>query len=339
MVLALYIEDPRRHRPKKRTKAIIKTKSDYNEDLEELLVDMPSALSESSLWEQRIRDHVSNEMVTSHSHYGLRGKQAIVPGQPRQFEDALQPIPVLWIQRPGFQCSNFVRHGYGCGWDVIAPAGYGLHIWLSCIMWGARPGGLREFETIGREMGIEQHSPDTISGTQMAAERYVELRDKYFRLPPNKGVSYRKLSILSLFRAPFSELVRDWKSDTTNANDFYVLRDRSKLTDIVECIKRSNPAKFPSSLKSECLIQLRLSVKRRGSPNNFSLICLPIRNNFKRNLKHISLRSNDPVFTEPLLSDPNEKERKKFRLQHKKLLKRLRARRIREKRKKQVCKN
>ncbi|KAL9915465.1 POP1 ribonuclease P/MRP subunit [Glossina fuscipes fuscipes] len=339
MVLALCIEDPRLHRPKKRTKAISKTKSDYNEDLEELLVDMPSALSESSLWEQCIRDRVSNEMVTSHSYYGLREKQAIVPGQPCQFEDALQPIPVLLIQRPGSQRSNFVRLGYGCGWDVIAPAGYGLHIWLSCIMWGARPGGLREFETIGREMGIEQHSPDTISGKRMAAERYVELRDKYFRLPPNKRVSYRKLSILSPFRAPFSELVRDWKSDTTNVNDFYVLRDRSKLKDIVECIKRSNPVKFPSSLKSECLIQLRLSVKRRGSPNNFSLICLPIRNDFKRNLKHIYLRSNDPVFTEPLLSDPNEKERKKFRLQHKKLLKRLRARRIREKRKKQETSN
>lgn len=170
----------------------------------------------------------------------------------------------------------------------------------------------------------------------MAAERYVELRDKYFRLPPNKRVNYRKLSILSPFRAPFSELVRDWNSNTTNANDFYVLRDRSKLKDVVECIKGLNPAKFPSTLKSECLIQLKLSVKRRGSPNNFSLICLPTRNDFKRNLKRIYLRSNDPVFTERLLSDPNEKERKKLRLQHKKLLKRLRARRIREKRKKQV---
>uniref|UniRef100_A0A1B0BVQ7 POP1 C-terminal domain-containing protein n=1 Tax=Glossina palpalis gambiensis TaxID=67801 RepID=A0A1B0BVQ7_9MUSC len=136
-------------------------------------------------------------------------------------------------------------------------------------------------------------------------------------------------------RSNFVQLVCDWKSGTTNAYDFYVLRDRSKLTDIVECIKKPNPVKFPSSLKSECLIQLTLKVKRRGSPNNFSLICFPIRNDFKRNLKQIYLRSNDPVSTEPSLSDPNDKERKKFRLQHKKLLNRLRARRIREKRKKQ----
>uniref|UniRef100_A0A1A9WK02 Uncharacterized protein n=1 Tax=Glossina brevipalpis TaxID=37001 RepID=A0A1A9WK02_9MUSC len=340
MVLALNIEDPRLHRPRKRTKAINNMEpDDYNEHLEELLVDMPPNLSESVLWEQSLRDRISEEMVKSHAYCSLREQQAIVPGERCQFEDSLQAVPVLLIQRPGSQRGDYKRLGYGCGWDVIAPAGYGLQIWLSFIMWGARPGGLREFETIARDMGEELHLPDTIGGKQIAAERYVELRNKYFRLPPNKRLNYRKLSILSPFRVPFSQLVRDWKSNTTNANDFYVLRDRSKLKDIVECIKKSNPRIFPSTLTPECLIQLKLNVKRRGNPNNFSLICLPTKKDFKRNLKLIHLRNNDPVFTEPLLSDPNEKERKKLRVQHKKLLKRLRARRIREKRKKQETSN
>ena len=56
----------------------------------------------------------------------------------------------------------------------------------------------------------------------------------------------------------------------------------------------------------------------------------------KENLKLIKLNNHEPIYVEPLLADPNEKERQQLRVKHKKLLKRLRSQRVREKRKKQV---
>lgn len=70
----------------------------------------------------------------------------------------------------------------------------------------------------------------------------------------------------------------------------------------------------------------------RGSPDNCSLICLPKPSDLKRNVRKIKSLDTEPVFTEPLRTDPFEKERKQLRSVHLKLLKRLRRRRVRAKR-------
>lgn len=159
-------------------------------------------------------------------------------------------------------------------------------------------------------------------------------------MPPNKRCNYRKFAIVSPFRIPFAQLIRDWSPTSTSNDDksqeFFVLRELQKLQDLAECVKKCNLFKFPKQLSSQCLIQLKIIMKSRGNPKDFSLICLPSKKDLKRNLKLIKLNNHQPIYMEPLLADPNEKERHQLRVQHKKLLKRLRARRVREKRKKQV---
>ncbi|KAM7341942.1 POP1 ribonuclease P/MRP subunit [Cochliomyia hominivorax] len=345
MVLALNIEDPRIHRPQKRTKAVSELKESTCIEPSKVLEDIQPDLSYSSLWCDEIRNRIANEMLSTHEYCSLRAQHVIVPGKSCQFEETMQPVPVILVQRPGSQNSNYKRLGYGCGWDIIAPAGYGMPIWLSLVMWGARPGGIREFNSIAREMGTEEHLPDTVAGLHTAFDRYQELFIKYFRLPPNKRCNYRKFAIVSPFRVPFSHLIRDWSSpdqfnmDNNGSIQFFVLRERQKLQDIADCVKKCSLSKFPKNLSTECLIQLKVIMKSRGNPKDFSILCLPTKKDLKRNLKQIKLNNNEPIYVEPLLADPNEKERHQLRIQHKKLLKRLRARRVREKRKKQETSN
>ncbi|XP_075167124.1 POP1 ribonuclease P/MRP subunit isoform X2 [Haematobia irritans] len=322
MILGLNVEDPRLNRPQKRTKALSTHSAEIFHQANDLLGDIIPLLSSSPLWCEGIRNRISNDMLSTHDYCSLRAKHVIVPD------------------------GDFKRLAYGCGWDIIAPAGYGMSIWLSLVMWGARPGGLREFETIAREMGTEEHIADTVGGLQTAGHRYNELYQKYFRLPPGKRCNYRKFSIVSPFRVPFKQLIRDWDNESialvsseSKTKHFYILRDRKKLQDIAECIKKCTLNKFPKDVAAPCMIQLKFILKSRGNPGDFSLVCLPNRKDFKKNFKRIMRRNHDPVYMEPLLPDPNEKERKHLRNEHKKQLKRLRAQRVREKRKKQETSN
>lgn len=175
-------------------------------------------------------------------------------------------------------------------------------------------------------------------GLYTASDRYNELFTRYFRLPPNKRCNYRKFAIVSPFRIPFQQLVRDWNlpNMADDKKDFFVLRERQKLHDLAECVKKCSLFKFPTNLSTHSLIQIKFTMKSRGNPKDFSLLCLPSKKDLKRNLKQIKLNNQEPVYIEPLLVDPTENERHQLRIQHKKLLKRLRSKRVREKRKKQV---
>ncbi|XP_054731691.1 ribonucleases P/MRP protein subunit POP1 [Anastrepha obliqua] len=340
MILALNIEDPRLNRPKKRTKAL--PVQPLNPTGLDFLLNVKNNLGQSVLWNSEVRDELCKSMIVPSEYSKLRAKHAAVPGARCQFEEEMQAVPVILIQRPGSQLAQYKRLGYGCGWDVIAPAGYGMSIWLSLIMWGAKPGGLREFETVAREMGTEEHLPDTVAGRVLATTRHQELRAKYFRKPPNKRHNYQKLAIVSPFRAPFPELVRDWTTDALQKcsapSAFHILRDRALLQQLLLHIQGKLKV-YPEGIPENCLIQLQLRMKARGNLEDFSLICLPTRGDFKRNLRQIKKENHDPVFTEPLASDKSESVRKNLRQMHKKLLKRLRARRVREKRKRQETSN
>ncbi|CAD7005671.1 ribonucleases P/MRP protein subunit POP1 [Ceratitis capitata] len=340
MILALNVEDPRLNRPQKRTKAVLAPT--LNENSHEFLFDIPENLQQSILWDTEVRDSLCKSMVIASAYSKLRAKHAAVPGARCQFEEEMQAVPIMLIQRPGSQNPQYKRLGYGCGWDVIAPAGYGMPIWMSLIMWGAKPGGLREFETIARETGTEEHLPDTVVGRVLANTRHQELRTKYFRKPPNRRQNYKKLAIVSPFRAPFAELIRDWATDNTQitveTSNFNILRDRMLLQQLLLHIQGKNKI-FPKDIAENALIQLHFRMKSRGNLSDYSLICLPTRGDFKRNLKKIKKSNHEAIFTEPLLPDMAERERKNLRQTHKKLLKRLRARRVREKRKLQETSN
>ncbi|XP_055855952.1 ribonucleases P/MRP protein subunit POP1 [Episyrphus balteatus] len=325
MILGLNIEDPRINRPKKRTKS---QPENIQPNLD-ILFDSNHNLHQSRLWDFELRNQICSKMMSTHEFCSQREKNSLVPGERCQFEEEMQPVPLMLIQRPGSQDHNYKRLSYACGWDVIVPSGYGMSVWLSLIMCGAKPGGLREFESIQRELGTDQFLPDSLPGIKESAERQLELRVKYFRKPPNKRCNYRKNSICSPFKAPLGQLIREW---SLTDKSFFILRDKELLKNLHLAIsqKKSLP-----DLPSSCLIQINLRMKTRGCPGDFAIICLPTNADFKRNLKRIKFEKNDPIYTEPLQKDPNEAERKKLRQNHKKLLKRMRGRRVREKRRKQ----
>lgn len=168
-------------------------------------------------------------------------------------------------------------------------------------------------------------------GLEQAARASLERRARYFRLPPNKRCNYRKLAVVSPFKAPWQSLVRDWNLETsTSPKSFYVMRDRAMLQRLDKCMRHRE--QFPDCLTDNCLIQVELRLHTRGNLESNALICLPSRLDWKRYWRQLKHDNQEPVHTEPLLSDLNERLRKELRLGHKRLLKRLRARRVREKR-------
>lgn len=165
MIAGLNIVDPRLQRPRQRTKALRSTTNGVAaSSSDQLLLSQPACLPYSPLWHSELRERLDQQMITTHEYEQLRQQHAIVPGEPCAFEEQLQPVPLLLVQRPGSQQAHYKRLGYGCGWDVICPARYGMALWLTFIMWGARPGGLRELDSVAREAGAEHHLPDTAAG-------------------------------------------------------------------------------------------------------------------------------------------------------------------------------
>lgn len=123
--------------------------------------------------------------------------------------------------------------GFGSGWDVIVPPGYGLPFWQTFIMFGARAGGLRETESLAFEMGECYLPPDSEAGKEEEIRIEQQLKDKYFKLPSKKRVNYIKMGVNSPFICPWKILLSDWSDK--NIKDFYVLRDKQLLSKLQVC--------------------------------------------------------------------------------------------------------
>lgn len=174
MVLALNIEDPRLNRPQKRTKALPEgcgILRDITQPYNAVAAGgQPQWSNHSALWSQELRDRITAAKMTTSEYCKQRNRHVLVPGARCAFEERMQPVPVLLVQRPGCEDGREKRLGYGGGWDVILPAGYGVVAWMCLIMWGAKAGGLREVETVWRERGRDEFVPDTKAAEVMAAE-------------------------------------------------------------------------------------------------------------------------------------------------------------------------
>ncbi|XP_055529838.1 ribonucleases P/MRP protein subunit POP1 [Wyeomyia smithii] len=329
VVIGLVVEDPRLNRPNKRTKALPPTLVVPQHSFP----DCTTQTALSPLWDSTIRDRIVKEMQTTHELNQLREKQCLVPGEKCAFENSIQPIPLLLIQNTGSQDGEFKRLGYGTGWDLIAPAGYGLALWQTLIIWGAKPAGLKEFDMQALEAGTDANMiPDTVLGQNEADFEYNKKLEKYFSRPHNRRVNYKKLAIASPFRSLWSQLVSEWNASKNSK--FYVLRDQESLNKIHLSLDRKYNIKSVD-LPPVCLVPVYLTIKTRGNPGDNALICLPHRQDFRQNKSQTQINDNGPVLVEPLRKDPFQKERHQLRKMHLRQLKRLRKRRIREKKNRQ----
>lgn len=157
---------------------------------------------------------------------------------------------------------------------------------------------------------------------------------RYFQKPPNKRQNYIKSSIASPFRCPWSQLLGEWCT-TPNETDqkFYVLRDRGKLNEIDQFL--SGRTKFLTNIDENALIPIELTMTGRGNANKFTIICLPTKQDLRKQQKNRNKFINAPALSEAIAIDANELARKRLRTNHLALLKRLRRRRVRVKRKHQ----
>ncbi|KAJ8924560.1 hypothetical protein NQ315_000709 [Exocentrus adspersus] len=317
MVLSLIIEDPRLHLPRKRTKSVQKVTASSHVDT------LPENLAEGPIWDGSVRKIVKDTKPSNAVLTELR-KKLLVPGS--ELEEKGMPVPVMLIQRPGSKHQTNI--GYGTGWDIIIPSGWAQPVWISLIMWGARPGGLKQTNMIAFETNQPNFLyPDTSAGATEETAISNQYRERYFRLPPNKRTNYTKFKITSPFAWNWNFLLAEWNEHGNPVEDFFCFK-RS------EAIKTHTKIDVPKDLLSSkstnvdgidcvdnCLVPVSIKLSQKGLSNKFAIICLPQEGDLKK----------EP--SEENCLDKNEKLRKELRRNHKTLLKRLRRRRIRAKRK------
>ncbi|KAM3966154.1 LOW QUALITY PROTEIN: POP1 ribonuclease P/MRP subunit [Aphomia sociella] len=321
IIIGLVVKDPRLSRPTHRTKA--KSNSNQYVDIECLLT-VPNSASSSPIWESTTQDVLKKEKLSNADFIKHVTKTRLVPGEIFDDDPALQSVPVVLVQRPGSQNSNFKKIGYGSGWDIIVPSGYGVQFWQTLIMFGARSGSLRETESLAFEMGECYLPPDSDAGNEEEKRIHLELKNKYFNLPPSKRVNYIKLGINSPFICHWKMLLKDWCNIEKSClpDNFFILRDRGLLMKFQDCVNRKQ--ELPQFEHTEdCLVAVYIRIANKGCLKKHALICLPEHDD------HININ----MLTEIQHNDPNEKLRKEKRLEHKANIKRFRRQRIKLKKK------
>ncbi|XP_072947317.1 ribonucleases P/MRP protein subunit POP1 [Epargyreus clarus] len=306
LVLGLVVKDPRISRPKYRTKAQF---SNNNIDIPSLL-SVPQYSSISPLWDATVRDKIKSNKITNPQFVEHITKTQLIPGEVNEDDPGLQSIPIVLIQRRGSQNSEHKKIGYGSGWDIILPSGYGLPFWLTFIMFGARSGGLRETESLSFEMGECYLPPDSDAGHTEEMRIETKLKEHYFKRPPSKRVNYMTYGISNPFLCPWKILLKDWCNNTIE--NYFILRDRFHLNDIQDRFdKKEELVKIEKA--DHCLVAVYIQILGKGSLGNHALICMPQGDDIK-SVKTLS---------EPRHEDTNLKLRKLKRLEHRKTLRHL----------------
>lgn len=317
-----------------------------------------NGMFQSPIWNPEVRNQVSMTKLTTQEINNYRSKK-IVPGFDVDdiIPDEIQSrIPILLVQRAGvidcqsgrmgkkrkekiinynFRLNYFIVikfSGLGSGWDIISPAGYGMPIWQSLIFRGARSGGLRETELLQLECNKLNNylQPDSAAGTADSEYKFRELRNRYFRLPPNKRPNYIKLGVPSPFHCPWNLLVREWiqstysdESKKSQNQEFRVLRSRLLLEELNQIIKKFPSRKFVcfddliKNIGKNCLIPVIIKCTNKGKPKDLALICLPEVQDLSSNIGPLEISH----------ADENKDFRKILRSEHTKLLKSLRRKR------------
>jgi len=222
-------------------------------------------------------------------------------------------IPVLLVQIPCFQ-NSCLQHSarqqpgggpgldFGSGWDIILPAGWSMAFWIALVYRGAKAVGLRDQRSLAFEAGqltFPDSCPDTPSAAEMSVSRSAELRSAYNRRPPAKRCSYDKMGVWAPFHCPWLELVQGWIRSCEDQKDrdvdeqlFYCVRNRKLLqmlkdvcSGVASKVKSSGQNSSHGCNRTSVLTELQQSghaivkvsvvMLGRGAPSQFSLICLP----------------------------------------------------------------
>ncbi|XP_054841114.1 ribonucleases P/MRP protein subunit POP1 [Eublepharis macularius] len=214
-VLGLTVGDPRVNLPKKRSKAMPNPeKYQDGEKVRQLTLEGVSAeCAQSFLWDRNICNSVTENKMPEQHLNSLRSK-LLIPGSYLDLGPQESKIPILLVQQPG-KIAGEDRPGWGSGWDIYLPKGWGMAFWLPFIYRGARVGGLQEglkHSLYKRTPHVPSDYPDCPAGIQFARELERNLLEKFKRRPPAKRANYIKHGTLKPFFCPWEKLTLDWEA-------------------------------------------------------------------------------------------------------------------------------
>ncbi|XP_041892005.1 ribonucleases P/MRP protein subunit POP1 [Corvus kubaryi] len=223
-ILGLTVGDPRVNLPKKKTKAMPDfEKYQDNDKVRQLyLKGVPVDCAHSFIWDHDIRKNVTENKISEQDLNHMRA-QLLVPGSHLDLGPCESKIPILLVQQPG-KMAGEDRPGWGSGWDIYLPKGWGMAFWIPFIYRGVRVGGLQEalkHSEYQRTPHTPNDFPDCQAGMQFAKELETSLLEKFKRRPPAKRANYVKLGTLSPFICPWGQLTKNWEGRMKASGGFF----------------------------------------------------------------------------------------------------------------------
>lgn len=182
------VGDPRARFPPKVMGKCAKEVREFGDEITHVFRDV----RESELWDKERREFWYN-----------RVKEAW-----KENEAEAADIPYWLLQRRGYD-------GFGAGWDLIIPAGWGMAFWCSLMYCnGNRAAGQEEMRMIHLEANLPIFPEDFLdcaAGYSALRREEETLRELYSRRPKSKRVNYD----LYRFQSPmFPDLTRIAKKET-----------------------------------------------------------------------------------------------------------------------------
>ncbi|KAM3927757.1 ribonucleases P/MRP protein subunit POP1 [Leptodactylus fuscus] len=213
-ILGLTVGDPRLNLPNKITKSfpIVENYEDRGKAKSLTLAGVPVECTESPIWSSDIRSRVTDAKISAQDINRLRS-ELLVPGSKLDLGNKESKIPILLIQHPG-KVTGKDHPGWGSGWDICLPKGWGMAFWIPLIYRGVRVGGQQQNLQHCQYMGapyVPGDFPDTPAGVQSAQEAKAQMLDKYMRRPPAKRTNFIKHGVLTPFHCPWDQLTREWE--------------------------------------------------------------------------------------------------------------------------------
>ncbi|KFV90094.1 Ribonucleases P/MRP protein subunit POP1, partial [Eurypyga helias] len=222
-ILGLTVGDPRVNLPKKKTKAMPDfEKYQDNDKVRQLYLEgVPVDCAHSFIWDQDICKNVTENKISEQDINHMRS-QLLVPGSHLDLGPSESKIPILLVQQPG-KVAGEDRPGWGSGWDICLPKGWGMAFWIPFVYRGVRVGGLQEalkHSEYQRTPHTPNDFPDCQAGMQFAKELETSLLEKFKRRPPAKRANYVKLGTLSPFVCPWGQLTKNWEGRMKASGEF-----------------------------------------------------------------------------------------------------------------------
>ncbi|XP_028281563.1 ribonucleases P/MRP protein subunit POP1 [Parambassis ranga] len=215
-VLGLTVDDPRLTLPTKKVKALPSVKQAQEADEEKMRELMLRGVSEhccqSFLWEQSVRDNVTDNKISEQELNRLRSEM-LVPGSRLSPTPLQGRVPILLVHQPGKQMGHEMS-SWGAGWDLLLPKGWGMAFWVPLVYRGVRIGGLNMSLKHSQNKATPHFPhdyPDCPAGVRFQEEQEAELLAKFKRYPPAKRTNYIKHGCLAPFRCPWQQLAEEWE--------------------------------------------------------------------------------------------------------------------------------